>query len=66
MTLKEAAEGIVTKRKNTYIIGFCDNDETELDATGLADLEKVWAEFCEDNKLAEDCIDFVEVSRNQF
>lgn len=66
MTLAEAAKGVITRGKNVYNIGFNHGDETELDATGLAGLEEAWKEFCKDNNLAEDCVDYVEVGKTDF
>lgn len=49
MRLREAAKGIVSAGGGTYRIGFNGDDETELSAFNLAELEKLYHEFCKDN-----------------
>lgn len=53
MTIREAGKGIVKKAYgclNTYRIGFVNNegaeDQTELDAVDMKDLETLWKSLC--------------------
>lgn len=59
MTLREAAANIVVEKNCVYTIIFNGNDKTELDADNIDELEEVWREFCKDNKIPEDCVDFI-------
>jgi len=60
MTLKEAAKGIVHARGNTYRIGFNDNDETEFFAHDLKELDSLYRDFCKENNLKQNTVDYVE------
>lgn len=62
MTIREAGKEVVkeTKRPASYRIGFNGNDETELDATGMDDLEKLWKSLCPEFGCKEDSVDYVE------
>ncbi len=62
MTIREAGKGVVkkTKRPASYRIGFNGNDETELDTTGMDDLEELWKSLCPEFGCKEDSVDYVE------
>lgn len=59
MILRKAIKGKV-RGKGTYNIGFNDGDETQFDATSLADLEDLWSNFCKEEGCREDSVDYVE------
>lgn len=63
-TLRESAKGIVTTGGGVYRIGFinCDGaeDETELDAYNLAELEKIYSDFCKENDFKQNTVIYVE------
>lgn len=62
MTIREAGKGVVKKAKHpaSYRIGFNGNDETELDTTGMDDLEELWKSLCPEFGCEEDGVDYVE------
>lgn len=60
MTIKEAGKGIVRTGKATYRIGFNGNDETELSASGIKELEELWKSLCPEFECEPDSIDYVE------
>ena len=53
MTIREAGKGIVTTGGGTYRIGFINmdgqEDETELDAYNMTELEELYRDFCKEN-----------------
>ena len=53
MTIREAGKGIVTTGGGTYRIGFINTDgqedETELDAYNMTELEELYRDFCREN-----------------
>ena len=53
MTIREAGKGIVTTVGGTYRIGFINmdgqEDETELDAYNMTELEELYRDFCKEN-----------------
>lgn len=59
MNLRKAAKKIVSGR-GTYNIGFNDGDETQFDASNLADLEDLWKHFCEEEGCNPTSVDYVE------
>ena len=63
MILRSAAKGKV-RGKGTYNIGFNDGDETQFDATGIADLEELWNTFCKEAGCRTDSVDYVERVEN--
>lgn len=60
MTLTKAAVGVVTAGGSVYNIGFNDGDETQLDAQNLNDLQECWKEFCKEEKIPQNSVDYVE------
>lgn len=60
MTLAKAATGVVTSGGGVYNIGFNDGDETQFDAQNLKDLQECWDGFCKDEKIPQNCVDYVE------
>lgn len=64
MTLREKAKGVVTSGDGTYRIGFVNNegreDETELDAFNLQELQEVYSEFCKENNFKQNTVLYVE------
>ena len=42
----------------TYNLGFNGNDETQFDADNAEDLRELWVEFCKENGLDPECIDY--------
>lgn len=60
MTLGTAAAGVVHTGGGTYNIGFNDGDETQFDAYDVAELLDLWIEFCVENKLETNSVDYVE------
>ena len=60
MRLREAAKGRVSAGGGTYRIGFDGDDETEMSAFNLAELEKLYQEFCKDNGFRQNTVDYVE------
>lgn len=60
MTLVKAAVGVVTSSGGTYNIGFNDGDETQFNARNLKDLQECWKGFCRDEKIPQNCVDYVE------
>lgn len=59
MTIREAGKGEVGEMPASYHIGFNGNDETELDATGMDDLEELWKSLCPEFGCEEDSVDYV-------
>ena len=57
MTIREAGKGIVTTVGGTYRIGFINmdgqEDETELDAYNMTELEELYRDFCKENGFRE-------------
>lgn len=69
MTIREAGKGIVKKaygRPNTYRIGFRNNDgeedETELDAMDMKELDALWRSLLEEFNCRSDSVLYVEVA----
>lgn len=51
----------------TYNLGFNENDETQFFAENSEDLKNLWNDFCKENNLDPECIDYcehVEIKRN--
>mgnify|MGYP007121774603 CR=1 FL=1 len=69
-TIKQAGKGIVKKSygryAQTYGIGFINNngteDETELNATDMRDLEKLWKSLCEEFECKPNSVLYVEAA----
>lgn len=63
MTIQQAAEKIIIGKTGmrTYRVGFNGNDETELDACGIVDLEDLWISLCPELGCKEDRVDYVEL-----
>lgn len=61
MTIREAGQGIVISSSwpKSYLIGFNNGDETELDATSLSDLEKLWNSLYLEFGSSANAIDYV-------
>lgn len=57
MTVRKAGKGIVRSGGGTYQIGYTDlygmEQETELSAFGMKDLEELWSSLCSGNLNAE-------------
>lgn len=69
MTIREAGKGIVKKaygRPNIYRIGFRNNDgeenETELDAMDMKELDALWRSLLEEFNCRSDSVLYVEVA----
>ena len=62
MTIVEAAKGVIPEKCDiiTCRVGFNGGDETELDVTGLKDLESLWKSLCPEFGCAEDSVDYVD------
>ena len=60
MILVKAAVGVVTSGGGTYNIGFNDGDETQFSAQNLKELLECWKGFCKDEKISQNCVDYVE------
>jgi len=52
VTIGEAGKGVVVSDTGTqtYRIGFNGNDETELDAKNMSELEELWRSLCPEFK----------------
>ena len=61
MTIYQAGEGMTIQGMAVYNIGFNGNDETQLEATGMKDLEMAWRGFCMENGIREDAVDYIEM-----
>ena len=61
MTIKEVGKNIVVDKYAAYVIGFNGNDETELSAHNIDDLEELWCSLCEEFGCAKDSIDYIEL-----
>lgn len=62
MTLYEALTELISK--HTYNIGFIGIDgesETQFDVNNLSELEELWEDFCHENGLPLDCVEYVEL-----
>lgn len=59
MTLEEAAGRLLPGRR-VYNIGFLENDETQFTAYGIRDLKECWEDFCAEEGISVDCVDYVE------
>ena len=64
MTIREAGKGIVTTGGGTYRIGFINTDgqedETELDAYNMTELDELYREFCKENGFRQNTVTYVE------
>lgn len=66
MTIREMGNGIVfnTKKPRSYRIGFVNNygeeDVTELDATGIRDLEELWNSLCGEFECKLNSVNYIE------
>lgn len=64
MTIREAGKGIVTTGGGTYRIGFINmdgqEDETELDAYNMTELEELYRDFCKENGFRQNTVIYVE------
>lgn len=66
MTIRRAGKGIVfnTKKPRSYRIGFVNShgeeDETELDATSIRDLEELWSSLCEEFECKFNSVNYIE------
>lgn len=64
MTIKEAGKGIVTTGGGTYRIGFINTDgqedETELDAYNMTELDELYRDFCRENGFRQNTVTYVE------
>lgn len=60
MTIREAGKGIVTTVGGTYRIGFINmdgqEDETELDAYNMTELEELYRDFCKENGFRQNTV----------
>ena len=68
MTIRKAGKGIVKKAYgclNTYRIGFVsdegEEDQTELDAADMKDLEMLWRSLCSEFNCKENSVSYVEI-----
>ena len=64
MTIREAGKGIVTTGGGTYRIGFINmdgqEDETELDAYNMTELEELYRDFYKENGFRQNTVTYVE------
>lgn len=60
VTVYQAGEGAAIQGMAVYNIGFNGNDETQLEASGMKDLEMAWKGFCVENGIREDAVDYIE------
>lgn len=64
MTIREAGKGIVTTGGGTYRIGFINmdgqEDETELDAYNMTELEELYRDFCKEKGFRQNTVIYVE------
>ena len=64
MTVREAGKGIVSGYGGTYVIGYTDwygkEQETELFATGMRDLEELWSSLCLEFECKRNSIEYIE------
>lgn len=62
MTIREAGKGVVVDDTGTqtYRIGFNGNDETELDAKNMSELEELWRSLCSEFGCKANSVDYVE------
>lgn len=62
MTIREAGKGVVVgdTGAQTYRIGFNGNDETELDAKNMSELEELWRSLCPEFRCKANSVDYVE------
>lgn len=62
MTIREAGKNAIMKNmgKQPYRIGFNDEDETELDASSMKELEELWESLCPEFGCEPDSVDYVE------
>ena len=64
MTVREAGKGIVRSGGGTYRIGYTDlyemEQETELSAFGMKDLEELWSSLCPEFECEPDSVNYVE------
>ncbi len=60
MTLSKAAAGIVRAGGGIYNIGFDGGDETQFSAYNLKELVELWRDFCEENGIRKNSVDYVE------
>lgn len=62
MTIRETGKGVVVgdAGTQTYRIGFNSNDETELDAKNMSELEELWRSLCPEFGCKANSVDYVE------
>lgn len=62
VTIREAGKGVVVgdAGTQTYRIGFNSNDETELDAKNMSELEELWRSLCPEFGCKANSVDYVE------
>lgn len=62
MTIREAGKGVVVgdSGTQTYRIGFNGDDETELDARNMKELEELWKSLCPELGCKLNSVDYVE------
>lgn len=62
MTIREAGKGIVVgdTGPQTYRIGFNGDDETELTARSMGELEELWRSLCPEFGCRKNSVDYVE------
>lgn len=62
MTIGEAGKGVVVDDTGTqtYRIGFNGNDETELDAKNMSELEELWRSLCSEFGCKANSVNYVE------
>ena len=48
----------------TYLIGFQNDDETTFFAEDLRTLEHLWHDFCKENNLPTDCVNYVYLNQS--
>ena len=63
MTIREAGKGIVTTGGGTYRIGFINmdgqEDETELDAYNMTELEQLYRDFYTENGVRQNTVTYL-------
>lgn len=64
MTVRKAGKGIVRSGGGTYQIGYTDlygmEQETELSAFGMKDLEELWSSLCPEFECQKTSIRYIE------
>lgn len=60
MKLEDVIKGIRFVKGGSYNVGFNNGDETQFDVDTFEDLQECWIDFCSDNDIPTDCVDYVD------